>query len=71
VSPLSSISDNHIENVSSWLHLGHFLNANLRDDDDDTLARNSQIGEVNSFYVIFLKLTFQLKMLYSELAILL
>jgi hypothetical protein len=51
--PLFSISSNNIENVSSWSHLGHLLNANLLDDDDILSRRNSLIGQVNSFLCNF------------------
>ena len=47
------IGSNVIEEVDKWTHLGHIINNKLSDDDDIMDRRNSLVGQINNFYVIF------------------
>jgi len=41
------IGDNLVENVSSYVHLGHVITVQLDDFDDILQRRNNYIGQVN------------------------
>ena len=41
------MGDNLVENVSSYVHLGHVITAQLDDFDDILQRRNNYIGQVN------------------------
>jgi len=51
--PSFAISDNTIENVDRWPHLGPVFNAHLTDDYDILARPNSFIGHANSFFCNF------------------
>ena len=57
------IGGNLIENVSSYVHLGHVITAQL-DDFDDILQRrnNKYIGQVNNVACYFDKLTWRVRL---------
>ena len=47
------IDGNLIENVSSYVHLGHVINAQLDDFDDILWRQNNYIGQVNNVACYF------------------
>ena len=53
------IGGNLIENVSSYVHLGHVITGQLDDFDDILKRRNNYIGQVNNVACYFDKLTWR------------
>ena len=50
------VIDGHdIENVITWPHLGHILNASMSDDDDILARRNIFVGQTITFVCNFSK----------------
>jgi hypothetical protein len=47
------ISGHIVENILTWPHLGHILSSNMLDDLNISARRNSFIGQVNTFCVVF------------------
>ena len=55
------IGGNLIENVSSYVHLGHVITAQLDDFDDILKRRSNYIGQVNNVACYFDKLTWRVR----------
>ena len=56
------IDGNLIENVSSYVHLGHVITAQLGDFDDILQRRNNYIGQVNNVACYFDTLTWRVRL---------
>ena len=56
------IGGNLIENVSSYMHLGHVITAQLGDFDDTLQRRNHYNGQVNNVACYFDKLTWRVRL---------
>ena len=56
------IGGNLIENVSSYVHLGHVITAQLDDFDDILKRRNNYIGQVYNVACYFDKLTWRVRL---------
>ena len=55
------MGDNSIENVSSYVHLGHVITTQLNDFDDILQRRNNYIRQVNNVACYFDKLTWTVR----------